>query len=60
MPTLHIDDAIEHLVGYLRDEITKPPLRMPVSTGDSITRNTGRPPSRPPPRPYAASSDTIN
>jgi hypothetical protein len=31
MPTLHIDDAIEHLVGYLRDEITKPPSRMPVS-----------------------------
>ena len=27
MPTLHIDDAIEHLVGYLRDEITKPPPR---------------------------------
>jgi hypothetical protein len=31
MPTLHIDDAIEHLVRYLRDEITKPPPRMPVS-----------------------------
>jgi hypothetical protein len=30
MPTLHIDDAIEHLVGYLREEITKPPPRMPV------------------------------
>jgi hypothetical protein len=30
MPTLHIDDATEHLVGYLRDEITKPPPRMPL------------------------------
>jgi hypothetical protein len=30
MPTLHIDDAIEHLVGYLRDEITNPPPRLPV------------------------------
>jgi len=29
--TLHIDDAIEHLVGYLRDEITRPPPRMPVA-----------------------------
>src|SRR5580704_8804686 len=27
MPSLHIDDAIEHLVGYLREEITKPPQR---------------------------------
>jgi hypothetical protein len=27
MPMLHIDDAIEHLVGYLREEITKPPPR---------------------------------
>jgi hypothetical protein len=27
MPMLHIDDAIEHLVGYLRDEINKPPPR---------------------------------
>ena len=27
MPKLHIDDAIEHLVGYLREEITKPPQR---------------------------------
>jgi hypothetical protein len=26
---LHIDDAIEHLIGYLRDEITKPPPRTP-------------------------------
>jgi hypothetical protein len=25
MPTLHIDDAIEYLVGYLRDGITTPP-----------------------------------
>jgi len=24
MPTLHIDDAIEHLVGHLRDGITEP------------------------------------
>jgi hypothetical protein len=31
MPTLHIDDATEHLVGYLRDEITKPPPRMPMA-----------------------------
>jgi hypothetical protein len=31
MPTLHIDDAIEHLVGYLRDEITKPPPRWAVA-----------------------------
>jgi hypothetical protein len=30
MPTLHIDDAIEHLVGYLREEITKPPERTPL------------------------------
>ena len=29
-PMLRIDDAIEHLVGYLRDEIAKPPPRMPV------------------------------
>jgi hypothetical protein len=27
LPTLHIDDAIEHLVGYLREEIAKPPQR---------------------------------
>jgi hypothetical protein len=31
MPTLHIDDALEHIVGYLRDEITKPPPRTPIS-----------------------------
>jgi hypothetical protein len=30
IPTLHIDDATEHLVGYLRDEITKPPPHMPI------------------------------
>ena len=30
MPTLHIDDAIEHLIGYLRDEINKPPQRISV------------------------------
>ena len=32
MPTLHIDDAIEHLVGYLRDRIATPP-RTPLIAG---------------------------
>ena len=31
MPTLHIDDAIEHLVEYLREEITKPPPTLPIA-----------------------------
>ena len=30
MPTLHGDDAIEHLVGYLRGEITRPPPLTPL------------------------------
>jgi hypothetical protein len=32
---LHIDDAIEHLVGYLRDEITKPQPRTPVTAPEN-------------------------
>jgi hypothetical protein len=32
MPTLHIDDARERLVSYLREEITTPPPRWPVVT----------------------------
>jgi hypothetical protein len=32
-PALHIEDAIEHLVGYLREEITEKSPRLPVISG---------------------------
>ena len=33
MPTLHVDDAIEHLVGYLRDEIAPTPRTPRIAGG---------------------------